>query len=97
MSQANTFIPNSVFEFLDAKHYILDGVSGVFHHRIWTARYPYLHKREELAHEADDEGLCSEAYRKTKRELGDDWSSDLTNAIDLYCDIAAKLGYTEEP
>ena len=88
------FTPNPVFEFLDGKSYTLNGISGVFAHETHRAIFPYPHTVERLNHEPDEEGRCSEAYRETRSELGDDWSTDLTNAIETYCEIALKMGYT---
>lgn len=87
---------NEVFEFLNGKTYTLDGISGSFRHEVRKAAYPYPHTYERLIHEADTEGLRSEPYLAQKRELRDDWISDLTDNVERYVAIAYELGYTED-
>jgi len=86
---------NPVFQFLDAKPYTLNGISGHFKHEVRVARYPYRRREERLTFQPDATGQQSEEYRATRRELKDDWSTDLTDAIDTYCDIAIELGFND--
>ncbi len=82
---------NDVFAFLDGKTYALDGISGTFRHSAQMDGWGIV--RERLDHEPDAEGRSTEAYRQVKRRLKDDWSTDLTDAIERYCAIALELGY----
>ncbi len=84
---------NPVFEFLNGKTYKLDGVSGTFRHKVSQARYPYPRTVEDLYHDKDAAGRRTKRYQDIKRELGDDYSTCLTNSIDEYCEIAHELGY----
>lgn len=87
---------NEIFEFLHNKLYTLDGISGVFKYTTYKAIYPYEHMVHKLHHEADKEGMQTKKYRETKQKLGDDWSTDLTDSIEKYCDIALELGYESQ-
>lgn len=102
---------NMCFVFLNGKHYVLDGISGVFEHwwerrskKIYVTGYaPYtpepaeVYWLEELRHVPDEVGKQSEEYQKTRAELGDDWATDLTESETFrYVDIATELGYKEE-
>lgn len=70
---------------IDGREYVLDGIHGVikvdqsraFETRIW--------------HEPSDEGRNTRAYRDMKRQLGDHWSSDLSQSERL-ADIMMALG-----
>jgi len=84
-----------ILQFLDGKVYVLDGVSGVFRHRVSHARFPYEHEVEQLFHEPDAAGRRTETYQRIKRMLGDDHDTDMTNS-ERVVDIALELGY-EEP
>lgn len=91
---------NPTFEFLHSKQYVLEGVSGRFVHEVYTVPvYPYASRQtvEKLEHHPDAEGRESEAYRKVRCELADDWVSDITDNVYLYCQIARELGYEETP
>jgi hypothetical protein len=70
----------------------LDGVSGTI-----KVSYPYRQYPREahVSHEPDARGKRSEAYLETKRELRDDWSTDLTHSERLV-DIMTKLGVVFE-
>jgi hypothetical protein len=87
---------NPIFEFLHGKTYRLHGVSGTFCHKVGRAIYPYRRTVEDLYHEPDANGRRTKYYRDRRADLGDDWSTCLTQAIDTYCDIATKLGYEIE-
>jgi len=83
---------NQVFAFLHGKRATLDGIEGIFQHEVREARYPYPHTVERLNHLPTARGKRTDAYRETKRRLGDDWSTDLTDS-DRYFEIATKLGF----
>jgi hypothetical protein len=89
-------VPNPVFCFLDGRTYTLHGISGVFKHEVRQVRYPCARTEERLTFHPDEEGQGTKQYRIVRRELGDNWSTDLTDAIETYCDIATELGYREE-
>jgi hypothetical protein len=90
-------IRHAIFEFLNGKRYTLDGISGHFKYRTYEAIYPSRRTVHKLSHEADARGRRSERYQETKRKLQDDWSTDLTDSIERYCDIAHKLGFESSP
>src|SRR6185369_10976587 len=80
---------NTLFAYLDGREYTLDDVHGTFEHSgVWP--------REQLYHNPTAKGKRTKAYREKRRQLEDDWCSNLTEAIDRYCAIARELGYTEE-
>ena len=88
-------MPNPVFEFLDGRSYTLNEISGQFRHETRRAIYPYPRTIEKLTFQPDEKGQATEEYRQTRRELKDDWTTDLTDAIDTYCDIAIELGFND--
>jgi hypothetical protein len=85
---------DELFAFLHGKSYVLDGIRGVFHYETCKARVPYERIVHKLSHEPDASGRRTKQYREIKRQLGDDWSTDLTDGERL-CDIAVELGYKE--
>ena len=86
---------NTIFEFLNGREYVLNGVHGTFRHEITHAIYPYAHTREALSHVPSKRGMRTNAYREIKRQLRDDWTTDLTDSLERYCTIAAELGCQE--
>lgn len=84
---------NPVFAFLDGRRMTLDGVEGVFKHEVREALYPYRHTVERLIHHPTARGKRSEAYQTVRARLHDDWSTDLTDSIERYGEIAMKLGF----
>lgn len=87
---------NEIFDFLHGKEYILHGIHGIFEYKATFSRY--LNRWEHsLYHNPSEIGQQTEEYRKTRRKLGDDWTTDLTNNIESYCAIATKLGYIYNP
>lgn len=88
---------NEVFAFLDGRSYTRNGISGHFKHDISYAIYPYLHGRERLLFYPDAHGRQTVEYQETKKFLGDDWVSDITDDIEHYCEIAMKLGFVLAP
>jgi hypothetical protein len=44
------------------------------------AKYPYEHEYLKVLAEPTRKGKNTEAYRKTKADLGDDWSTDITDS-----------------
>jgi hypothetical protein len=84
---------NAIFEYLHGRPYTLDGISGQFEYRSHQAIYPYPRMVARLWHTPDAAGRDTEEYRKLRRQLGDDWSTDLTDSIERFCAIALELGY----
>ena len=82
-----------IFQFLNGKRYTHNDIDGVFRFSESRAIYPYPHTVTAFYHEPNAAGRASEAYRETRRKLGDDWSSDLTQAFDTVARIASELGY----
>ena len=82
---------HDIFEYLDNKSYTLDGISGRFQHCARTLIGGHI--AHTLHHEPDAIGKLSEEYMTIKRELKDDWSTDITQDIEHYCSIAIELGF----
>lgn len=83
-----------VGEFLDGRRYKLDGIAGTFRATSFEAGYPYRHTVYSISHVPSAAGKKTEAYLKIRRELHDDWSTDLTDSDRLF-EIAVKLGFKE--
>lgn len=88
---------NEIFAFLDGRHYTRNGISGHFKHDISYGIFPYPHSRERLLFYPDALGRQTDEYQETKKSLGDDWVSDLTEDIEHYCAVALELGYILQP
>lgn len=82
---------NPVFEFLHGKSFKLDGMSGKFEHQHCIDRMGIL--RQDLYFNPDAKGRRTAYYQKVREELGDDWSRNLTQDIEGYCDAARALGF----
>jgi hypothetical protein len=80
---------NRVFEFLHGREYTHDGIRGVFEH---VGEYPY----EKLYHNPIARGRRTPQYKAIKAQLGDDWSTDMTDLIETYCKAALELGYKDK-
>lgn len=77
---------------LDGKTCTLDGVHG--HIRVERRKRGSYYGggvETHITHEPSARGKRSEAYRKLRREMGDDWSTDLTN-VENIDEIARKCG-----
>jgi hypothetical protein len=81
---------NELFEKLDGKNYTHNGIPGKLKHGVYKDRFNLTVNK--LYHQASAKGKKTAAYLAIKATLGDDWDTDLTNNIDLYCEIARKLG-----
>ena len=86
-----------IAEFLDGKTLVRRGIRGKFKLEIYRAIYPYEHTYTQLWHIPDEQGRQTEEYREIKRQLGDDWQTDLTNEFDAQIEAAAELGYFDQP
>lgn len=85
---------SDIFEFLNGKIYSYNGLDGIFQHKKYKTKHHGTIER--LYHEKTEKAKESPEYLKIKYELGDDWSSDLTNDIETVCNIALELGYIYE-
>lgn len=85
---------NPVFDFLDGRTVTRKGIQGRFKVQVVTAKYPYPRTLTSLIWEPTAKGRATAAYQKVKRELGDDWTSDLTQDPEEFCAIAIRLGFT---
>lgn len=81
---------NEVFEFLNGKRFILNGLKGIFKYERYPVQYPSRQVIEKLSHEPDTDQV---QYKKKREEMGDDWYTDLTDDVDRFCAIATLLGY----
>lgn len=70
-------IVKAVGEKLGGHIYKLDGISGTFRYTEYQAIYPYKHTVQKIEHIPDAAGMRTDAYQERKRQLGDDWISDL--------------------
>lgn len=80
---------NPIYRFLNGKVYNLDGVQGIFYYRPIES-----FGRDTIEHQPTPVGKQSAHYAEVKRQLRDDWSSDLTHS-ERVADIAVALGYRE--
>jgi hypothetical protein len=80
-----------LYEALDGKTVTHQGISGVIRCRPIQRAWGVEHR---LDHIPDAKGRRTEAYRSLKRQLGDDWSSDLSSNDDfgVILDIARRKG-----
>ena len=78
-------LKEQAFEYLNGKTVVRDGRTGTLVHSHWTARYPYVHDVHKLSWEPSEEAKRTESYQCIKRQLKDDWSTDLTDS-DVWCD-----------
>lgn len=83
-------IMEQLADFLQDKKYTLDGIEGIFKARTYTTFYG--HSSIRIDHKPTSKGKKSEAYQEIKRQLGDDFDSDVTEDERL-CDIATELGF----
>ena len=68
-----------------------DGTAVTLRVNIWNAIYPYKH--QVIRAMLDPVNKQAESYQKTRRELGDDWSTDLLESgEDIQNHIFAQLG-----
>ena len=81
----------TLFEKLDGKRCKVDDVMGTLKHEIHSQRYPYPATYHKLIHYPSKTGQKTEAYRQLRRQLGDDWITDLTYSEDLGS-LAERLG-----
>lgn len=75
---------NEALEVIDGKRYTLDGIEGVI--RVDRSRRFYT----RVNHDPTAKGKKTAAYLKIKKQLGDDWSTDLSDSERL-ADIASKF------
>lgn len=87
---------NEVFLFLDGRKFTHKGISGhLKHDRMWGI-HP-LRVTERLLFIPDVLGRQTQEYLDSKKKLGDDWISDLTDDIETYCSYALELGFVLAP
>lgn len=83
-------------EFLENREYKLDGIDGYFEFVSRIGYYPYTHRVIQIHHQANLTGQQSEAYRAIKRQLGDDWSTDMTANLERLVAILCELGFDRD-
>lgn len=76
---------NQALESLNGREYVHRGIHGVLH---YGGRRFY----ERLTHDPSSIGKETEAYAVTRRELGDDWSTDLTDCEEAVVAIFEHFG-----
>lgn len=68
---------------------MIDGLAYTLKVNTYMASYP---RREMLISVyAEPVNKHSKHYLETKRQLGDDWSTDVLESFDVMCDILAQL------
>jgi hypothetical protein len=69
---------------------LLDGIKHTLSVSTYWAIYPYAH--EVITAHAEPKDKRSEYYRRTREELGDDWSTDLLDSdVTVLADVLAQL------
>lgn len=71
-------------EAMNEKTYTLDGIHGTIKVETWSGR-------TKVSHEPSKKGQKTNAYNDIRRQLGDDWSTDLTYS-ERFGEIAYGLG-----
>lgn len=84
------------FELLDGKIVTIDGVECVIKHRSSAAIYPYAHISHTLFANATEKGKESAHYKAVKKQLKDDWSTDLAEDYETRWSLICDLGLVEE-
>lgn len=80
------------FELLDNKFCVIDGLTCQIKHKAFNAISPYMHVAHTLTAIPTEEAKETEAYRKVKRELRDDWTFSLEENSELRFSILEQLG-----
>jgi hypothetical protein len=80
---------SDLFTWLHDKVFYLDGIHGTFERFNPGERQGYA----RLYHNPSAQGRQTDHYKIMKRELGDDWVTDLTDNIERYVATAINLGY----
>jgi hypothetical protein len=73
------------FEYLNGRTVTHDGIEGVLRYSKRNAIYPYAHTIHQLIHEPTEAAKETSAYQYIRRQLGDDWDTDLTDS-ECWCD-----------
>lgn len=74
----------------DGKFVLIDGLKYRLSVKTYRARYPV--ERDVISVHAEPVNKRSKHYREVKRELGDDWSTDvLESSLELQADILSQL------
>lgn len=84
-----------LYEFLEGRLYVLDGIEGRFEVTTVYATYPYPRTIHGMQHVPTAKGRKTEKYQEVKRELRDHWDTDLSDNIERVTEIAHELGYRE--
>lgn len=74
---------DQAYEAIDGKAYTLDGIHGhikVTHTPLPSAYADQRRWTTSISHNPSKKGMETDAYQKTRAQLRDDWSSDLTNS-----------------
>jgi len=82
---------DEALELVDGKKVVLDGIEGIIKVRK-TPKSPYYgYSTTSVSHVPTAKGMKSAKYIQTKRKLGDDWSTDLSDSETLPA-LMQKLG-----
>ena len=82
---------DELFEVLNGRKVVHNGIEGVLRYRVTDAVYPYPHTIHRLSHEATAKGKRSAQYQEIRARLRDDWETDLTDAPESLLRICAVL------
>lgn len=82
ITQVTTY--QEALDVMDGRTYTLDGIHG-------TIKVERFNGMTTISHRPSKKGQNTEAYRETRRKLGDDWSTDLSQS-ERFGEIAHDLG-----
>lgn len=86
----------AIYELLNGKVYVdSDGIEMVIKHKTCNAIYPYKHISHDLGAYPTVNGKETDAYQKIRKQLRDDWSTDLGSLDNLY-EIVQAVGVYDE-
>ena len=74
----------------NGKEVLINGIKHILRVSVYRAIYPYEH--QVLTVHAEPKNKNTEYYQATKKELGDDWSTDVLGSFEIECDVMAQLG-----
>lgn len=87
----------ATFDWLDYDGRVvkLDGINHVLRCNRYKAIYPY--ERIVTTVHAEPQNRTTRYYRDIRRELGDDWSTDILQSdVTIQCEVMAQLELSEQ-
>jgi hypothetical protein len=90
--QAMQDAKSTLFDKLNGKVAVINGVHGTLKHDSYMAKYPREEMVHKLAHYASDIGKKHPHYQETKAKLKDDWMTDVGENPYLLADVMHQTG-----